>query len=107
MTIHQPTGKLGVIETTEDGLLKSFKEKPIQGGSWINAGFFVCEPSLFQYLDGDHEMFEQEPMQRLIADEQVATFKHTGFWMPMDTLHDNKVLNSLWNDNKASWKIWK
>jgi len=107
MTIYQPTGKLGVIETCDDGLVKSFKEKPTESGSWINAGFFVCEPSLFKYLLGDHEMFEQEPMQRLIADFQVATYKHNGFWMPMDTLNDNRKLNEMWIDNKADWKTWK
>ena len=107
MTIYQPTGKLGVIETCDDGLVKSFKEKPMESGSWINAGFFVCEPSLFRYLLGDHEMFEQEPMQRLIADFQVATYKHNGFWMPMDTMNDNRKLNEMWNNNKAAWKNWK
>ena len=107
MTTYQPTGKLGVIDINEDGVVKSFKEKPEDSGSWINAGFFVCEPSIFKYLHGDHEMFEQEPMQRLISEAQVTTYKHKGFWMPMDTLRDNKVLNKLWNDNKADWKNWK
>ena len=72
-----------------------------------DAGFFVCEPELFKYLEDDNEMFEQAPMQRLIADNQINTFKHYNFWMPMDTLRDNQILNKLWNDNKADWKVWK
>ncbi|MDM8160285.1 glucose-1-phosphate cytidylyltransferase [Labilibaculum sp. K2S] len=106
MTTYQPSGKLGVLDISEDGSLKSFKEKPENSGSWINAGFFVCDPKLFNYLGGDTEMFEREPMQRLVDDNQVNTYKHTDFWMPMDTLRDNQVLNKMWDDNKADWKVW-
>jgi len=106
MTTYQPSGKLGVLDISEDGIVNSFKEKPDNGGSWINAGFFICEPQLFDYLSGDNEMFENEPMKRLIADKQVHSYKHKGFWMPMDTLHDNKILNKMWEDNDAKWKKW-
>jgi glucose-1-phosphate cytidylyltransferase len=106
MTTYQPSGKLGVLDISEDGIVKSFNEKPVTSGSWINAGFFVCEPKLFEYLGGDNEMFELEPMQRLIADKQVNTYKHFDFWMPMDTLRDNQMLNKMWDDNKADWKVW-
>jgi glucose-1-phosphate cytidylyltransferase len=106
MTTYQPSGKLGVLDISEDGIVKSFMEKPENSGSWINAGFFVCEPKLFEYLKDDNEMFEREPMDRLIAKKQVNTFKHNGFWMPMDTLRDNQILNKMWNDNKADWKVW-
>ena len=106
MTAYQPTGKLGVLEISEDGLVKSFKEKPEDSGSWINAGFFVCQPELFEFLGDDNEMFEQGPMQRLIIENQINTYKHTNFWMPMDTLRDNQILNKMWDDNKAEWKVW-
>ncbi len=106
MTTYQPSGKLGVLDISEDGIVKSFNEKPVNSGSWINAGFFVCEPKLFEYLGGDNEMFELEPMQRLIADKQVNTYKHFDFWMPMDTLRDNQMLSKMWDDNKAGWKVW-
>ena len=89
-----------------DGTLKSFQEKPQQGGSWINAGFFVCEPELFDYLNGDNEMFEREPMQRLMAKQQIHVYKHNGFWKPMDTLRDNQELNKMWAEDKAPWKTW-
>ena len=106
MTAYQPSGKLGVLDIAKDGSLKSFMEKPKNTGSWINAGFFVCEPKIFDFLEGDHEMFEQEPMQRLISDKEVTTYKHGDFWRPMDTLRDNQVLNKMWEEGNAPWKIW-
>lgn len=106
MTAYQPSGKLGVLDIDADGTLKSFQEKPQQGGSWINAGFFVCEPELFDYLNGDEEMFEREPMQRLMAKQQIHVYKHNGFWKPMDTLRDSQELNKMWDENKAPWKTW-
>ena len=106
MTAYQPGGKLGVLDMDMDGTLKSFQEKPQQGGSWINAGFFVCEPELFDYLNGDNEMFEREPMQRLMAKQQIHVYKHNGFWKPMDTLRDNQELNKMWAEDKAPWNTW-
>jgi len=106
MTAFQPVGRLGVLNISTDGLVQSFEEKPSESGTWINAGFFVCEPEIFGYLKGDHEMFEKEPMQQIIQDQQLHAFKHTGFWKPMDTLRDNTELNELWNNGKAPWKIW-
>lgn len=106
MTTYQPSGKLGVLDIDDNGSVNSFFEKPENSGSWINAGFFVCEPNIFEYLGGDNEMFEKEPMQRLIEAKQVNAYKHNGFWMPMDTLRDNQILNKMWDDNKADWKIW-
>lgn len=93
MTAFQPGGRLGVLNVAQDGSLDSFIEKPEATGTWINAGFFVCEPSLFDVLGGDTEMFEREPMQRLLAQKEIQVYKHTGFWKPMDTLRDNAELN--------------
>ena len=106
MMAYQPSGKLGVLDIAENGSVNAFVEKPTQGGSWINAGFFVCEPEVFDYLNGDNEMFEAEPMQRIIADGQLHAYKHYGFWRPMDTLKDNSDLNKLWDANQAPWKKW-
>lgn len=106
MMAYQPTGKLGVLDIDNNGAVRSFNEKPTDSGSWINAGFFVCEPSIFTYLNGDHEMFEKEPMQKIIAEKQLHAYKHLGFWKPMDTLRDNIELNEMWNNNNALWKIW-
>jgi glucose-1-phosphate cytidylyltransferase len=103
---YQPSGKLGVLDIEEGGTVRSFLEKPKEGGSWINAGFFVCQPQLFDYLGGDNEMLEQEPMQRIINAQQLHAYKYDGFWKPMDTLRDNNELNELWNSGKAPWKIW-
>jgi len=106
MTVYQPQGKLGVVDIAEDGDVRGFIEKPKSGNSWINAGFFVCEPAVFDVLEGDHEMFEQAPMQRLVDKGEVHAFKHSGFWKPMDTLHDNKELNKMWEQGNAPWKCW-
>ena len=106
MTTFQPTGKLGVVDIADDGSVSDFLEKPKEGGSWINAGFFVCEPDVFKAINGDNEMFEREPMQRLLAQKQINAYRHTGFWKPMDTLRDNQELNQLWQSGNAPWKIW-
>lgn len=107
MMAYQPSGKLGVLEIDDaDNSVLSFKEKPDQGGSWINAGFFVCEPELFDYLGDDTEMFERQPMERIMAAKQLHAYKHTGFWKAMDTLNDNKEFNKLWDAGNAPWKNW-
>jgi glucose-1-phosphate cytidylyltransferase len=103
---YQPSGRLGVLEIENDGTVRSFLEKPKESGSWINGGFFICEPKLFDYISGDNEMLEYEPMQRIIQDKQLHAYKHNGFWKPMDTMRDNNELNELWNSGKAPWKIW-
>lgn len=86
--------------------MNSFIEKPAETGTWINAGFFICEPQIFDYLGGDSEMFEKEPMQKILAEKQLHAYRHTGFWKPMDTLRDNIELNNLWEQGSAPWKIW-
>ena len=95
-----------VLDISPDGTLQSFIEKPEDTGTWINAGFFVCEPGIFDVLDNDMEMFEKEPMQRLVLQKRIHVYKHTGFWKPMDTLRDNTDLNDMWNKGVAPWKMW-
>lgn len=108
MTAYQPGARLGIVNINdEDGTVESFIEKPTDTGTWINAGFFICEPQIFNYLEGDHETFEKEPIRKILNDRELHAYKHTGFWKPMDTLRDTTELNQLWNENKAPWKIWK
>ena len=108
MTSTQPEGRFGALDIDENNLVKVFKEKPRGDGSWINAGYFVCEPEVFDYIaDGDNTIFEQEPLKNLAKDGEIFTYKHNGFWMPMDTLRDKTKLNEMWDSGKAKWKVWK
>lgn len=108
MTSAQPDGRFGALEISDQDQVLQFKEKPKGDGSWINAGFFVCEPEVFDYIDDDEStVFEQEPLMRLAQDGEIFTYKHHGFWMPMDTLRDKNKLNEMWRENKAEWKIWE
>jgi glucose-1-phosphate cytidylyltransferase len=107
MTAVQPEGRFGSLKFTENQQVASFEEKPKGDGSWINGGFFVCSPKVFSYItDGDQTVFEKEPLENLAKDGELYSFKHFGFWKPMDTLRDNKILNDLWDAKKASWKLW-
>lgn len=107
LTSVQPEGRFGAVVQTSTGLVAEFREKPMGDGAWINGGFFVCEPAVLDYIDGDATVFEREPMERLAADQQLAAFRHTGFWKCMDTLRDKTQLNELWAAGKAPWKNWQ
>ena len=110
LTAVQQPGRFGVFSLDKDDhVLKSFKEKPRNEGdstAWINGGFFVCEPKVIDFISGDTTVWEREPMEKLAHDGQLCAFKHEGFWQPMDTLRDRNVLNGLWEEGKAPWKIW-
>jgi len=107
MAAVQPDGRFGTFESQADGTVTRFLEKPRGDGSWINGGFFICEPKVFDYIqDGDSTLFEQRPLQELAADGQMVAFNHDGFWKCMDTLRDKKELNDLWAGNDAPWKLW-
>jgi glucose-1-phosphate cytidylyltransferase len=106
MTSAQPDGRFGALEVTDNNLVKSFHEKPKGDGHWINAGFFVCEPKVFDYIDNDLITFEQEPLKNLARDGELFTYKHNEFWKPMDTLKDKNDLNKLWDTDNAPWKVW-
>ena len=90
----------------EGDVVRDFSEKPQIGEGWINGGFFVFEPELFDCLDDDTTILEREPLTRLAAAGELAAFRHDRFWQPMDTLREKEVLESLWNQNKAPWKTW-
>jgi glucose-1-phosphate cytidylyltransferase len=108
VTAIQPSGRFGALELDEEGSrVKSFYEKPKGDGVWINGGFFVCQPEVFDYIkQGDQTIWEQEPLQNLANDGQLEAFRHEGFWQPMDTLKDKQDLNEMWNKGTARWKIW-
>lgn len=107
LTATQPTGRFGSLSIGDDGALKSFAEKPRGDGRWVNGGFFVMSPAVGAYLKDDATVWEQEPMERIAREGKVAAFKHSGFWQPMDTVHDKSVLESLWNSGSAPWKVWE
>ena len=107
MTSAQPEGRFGALNIEEDGNVSSFLEKPKGDGGWINAGFFICEAKVFDYItEGDGTVFEQAPLQNLAKDGEIFAFKHEGFWKPMDTLRDKIKLNELWETGNAAWKVW-
>ena len=107
ITSAQPDGKFGALDISNDNKVLEFKEKPKGDGSWINAGFFVCEPKVFDYIEKDDSVvFEQSPLMNLAKDGEILTYKHEGFWMPMDTLRDKNILEKIWESGKAPWNIW-
>jgi glucose-1-phosphate cytidylyltransferase len=107
MTAVQPDGRFGTFEANADGRVTRFLEKPQGDGSWINGGFFVCEPRIFDYIpDGDGIVLEQEPLETLARDGQLQAYQHTGFWKCMDTLRDKIELNRMWDSGQARWKSW-
>ena len=105
LTGVQPPGRFGSLDVVGDQV-RSFQEKPAGDGSWINGGFFVLEPSVFDLIEGDKTIWEREPLEALAANQQLNIYKHNGFWRPMDTLRDKIELESLWDSGKAPWKIW-
>jgi glucose-1-phosphate cytidylyltransferase len=104
VTAVQPPSRYGTLAFDRDRV--SFQEKPIGDGGWINGGFFVAEPSLLDYIQGDDTVFEQAPLERLAADGELSAYQHSGFWRGMDTLWDKIYLNDMWDNDKAPWKIW-
>lgn len=107
MTAVQLSGRFGALVIKDDNMITSFMEKPKGEESWINGGFFVCQPEVFDYIkDGDKTIFERAPLENLAKDKQLNAFKHRGFWQPMDTLRDKKELTELWESNQAPWAKW-
>jgi len=107
MTAVQPEGRFGSLQIDEYEKVKSFQEKPKDDGSWINAGFFVCEPKVLDYISNDDKViFERDPLENLARDNELYTFKHRGFWKPMDTLRDKTQLEEMIDLGIAPWKKW-
>lgn len=106
LTATQPTGKFGALNLNGDSHVTSFAEKPKGDGSWVNGGFFVLSPKVEAYLNDDSTVWEREPMEELAKSQQVAAYRHAGFWQPMDTVHDKNILEQMWAAGTAPWKVW-
>lgn len=104
VTAVHPPARFGSIAIDGDAV-RVFSEKPPSEG-WINGGFFVFEPGVLDYLDGDECILERDPLERVAREGQLMAFRHRGFWRPMDTLRDKRLLESLWSGGKAPWKVW-
>jgi len=106
ITAVRPPSRFGRIVFDGDRVVE-FTEKPQASEGWINGGFFVLEPEVLDYIDGDGTYWEREPLERLAADGQLMVYKHEGFWQPMDTLREKRLLNELWGKGEAPWKMWE
>lgn len=107
VTAVQPSGRFGALELDEKDNVLSFREKPRGDGAWINGGFFVLEPAIFSYIEGDETIWERDPLENLAKDGQLVAYKHRGFWKCMDTLRDKNELEKLWQSGNPPWKVWK
>jgi glucose-1-phosphate cytidylyltransferase len=105
LTATQPGARFGALDLVEDSV-RAFKEKPMGEAGWINGGFFVIDPKALSYIEGDNTVWENEPLERLAAEGQLSAYMHRGFWHPLDTLRDKKVLEEYWQSGKAPWKVW-
>jgi glucose-1-phosphate cytidylyltransferase len=105
VTAVQPPGRFGVL-SLDQGRVTSFHEKPAGEGGWVNGGFFVVEPEVLDYIDGDETAWENEPIRRLSDEGKLAAYRHSGFWHPMDTLRDKMVLEEQWASGNPPWKVW-
>jgi glucose-1-phosphate cytidylyltransferase len=104
VTTVQPLSRFGVMDVDSNGVVTQFREKPIMDG-WVNAGFFIFEKSIIEYLD-ENCILEQEPLAKLAAEGELVAYRHHGFWQPMDTLRESIFLNEMWSEGKAPWKNW-
>lgn len=109
VTAVQPAGRFGLLGLEDDARVTSFQEKAQGDGGWINGGFFVLKPDVFDYLpdDSDNIMWEEAPLKKLSEDNQLAAYKHSGFWQCMDAMRDKAVLEQMWASGQAKWKIWE
>jgi glucose-1-phosphate cytidylyltransferase len=105
MTAVQPPGRFGALVLDQDRVV-NFAEKPMGDGGWINGGYFILEPQIFDLIDDDMTPWEGKPLGRLVQKGQLHAYRHSGFWMPMDTLRDKQSLEILWESGKAPWKVW-
>lgn len=107
LTAIQPGGRFGVLDIDDNETVRQFSEKAKEDGGWINAGFMVLEPEVFDYIEGDDTFFENEPLENLALDGKLAAYRHEGFWKCMDTMRDKGMLDELWNSGQAPWKRWE
>lgn len=108
VTVVQPSGRFGAIHFNKENSVEvfSFQEKPKGDNTWVNGGFFVLQPDIFEYINGDSTFWEKEPLETLAKEGQLYAYRHYGFWKPMDTIRDKEDLEKLWKADKCDWKIW-
>ncbi|TLM92764.1 MAG: glucose-1-phosphate cytidylyltransferase, partial [Actinobacteria bacterium] len=107
VTAVQPFGRFGAIELSDECAVMAFQEKPKGDGGWVNGGFFILEPQVFEHIpEGEDIVWEREPLESLAGSCQLHAFKHDGFWQPMDTLRDRNHLQDLWDSGEAPWRVW-
>lgn len=106
VTAVRSPGRFGILDLDQSDLVNRFHEKPSNEMGWINGGFFVLEPEVLNYIEGDLTIWERGPLEHLASEGQLAAYKHEGFWKPMDTIRDKRELEELWNSGRAPWKIW-
>ena len=107
LTATRPPGRYGALKIGDKDDVKSFQEKPDGDGGWVNGGFFVLSPKVLDKINGNQSSWENDVLPILADENQLSAFKHSGFWQPMDTLREKNMLNQLWVDNRAPWKVWK
>ena len=107
ITAIQPEGRFGIMDIDNAGTVNSFAEKNKEASGWINAGFMVFKPDIFDLIAGDNTTFEKEPLENIALQKQLFAFKHTGFWQCMDTLKEKITLDNMWKNKKAPWKVWE
>jgi glucose-1-phosphate cytidylyltransferase len=106
VTAVQPSGRFGALDIDGDRI-RRYEEKPRGDGGWINGGFFVLSPAVGDYIDGDATVWEQQPLQRLAEQDQLAAYRHRGFWHAVDTVRDKRHLQELWDAGSPPWKLWE
>jgi glucose-1-phosphate cytidylyltransferase len=106
MTAVRPPSRFGEVDLSGDAI-RHFNEKPQTGEGWINGGFFVLEREVLNYIDGDDTYWERDPLERLAREGQLMAYRHPGFWQPMDTLREKRLLEELWQSGQAPWKVWQ
>ena len=107
ISAYNPGQRFGVLDIDESGSIREFREKTQGDGSMINIGFMVCQPEFIDYIDGDETVLEKAPLERVAREGQLMAYKHTGFWQCMDTVREKEMLEKMWADGQAPWKVWK
>jgi glucose-1-phosphate cytidylyltransferase len=107
VTAVQPAMRFGALEIGENDAVRRFHEKAVEGGGWINGGFFILSPSVCEFIENDDVSWEGPPIEELARQDELRAFRHHRFWYPVDTLRDKNYLESLWSDNAAPWRLWE